>query len=190
MVLCHWDKKNAQSAVKLWARPKWVSRGRSQAMGNSVTSLCRIFRKNLGLYSYKIKLTQELNLLDHQQRSLFVNWTEQQLEKDSSFHRKIIFIDGFVNKQNIHYWLQSNLKTYGLVRFMYGHWALLFPWWSNGLGNKYGRQRDKDRWNLTNNFINILNYPRVREKWHPKRFFYEFETNLVILVGRGSKNRF
>ena len=70
---------------------------------------------------------------------MFVNWPEQQLENDSDFYRKIIFSDeahfwlnGFVNKQNMHYWSDSHHyipKNYGLVRFMgrRHHWAVLFP---------------------------------------------------------------
>ena len=48
-------------------------------------------------------------------RRMFVNWAEQQLENDLDFYRKIIFSDesyfwqnGFVNKQNMRYWSDSN----------------------------------------------------------------------------------
>ena len=58
---------------------------------------------------------QELTPLDHQKRRMFVNWTEQQLENDSVFYRKIIFgdeahfwLNGFVNKLNMPYWSNSN----------------------------------------------------------------------------------
>ena len=61
---------------------------RYQALGISVTSLCRILRKNLVLHPYKIKLTQALKPLDHQKRRMFVNWAEQQLENDSDFIEK------------------------------------------------------------------------------------------------------
>ena len=44
-----------------------------------------------------------------------VNWAEQQLETDSDFYRKIIlrneahfWLNGFVNKQKIRYWSDSN----------------------------------------------------------------------------------
>ena len=53
---------------------------------------------------------QELKPLDHQKRSMFMNWAEQQHENDSDFYRKISFSDeahfwlnGFVNKQNMRY---------------------------------------------------------------------------------------
>ena len=69
-----------------------------------VTSLWRILQNDLGLHPYTIKLRQELKPLDHQQRRMFVNWAEQQLENASDFYRKIIFSDealfwlnGFVN---------------------------------------------------------------------------------------------
>ena len=68
---------------------------RSQALRISVKTLCRIFRNDLDLHTYKIKLIQELKPLDH--------------------HRKIIFSDeahfwlnDFVNKQNMLYWSDSN----------------------------------------------------------------------------------
>ena len=84
---------------------------RSQALGIYVTLLWRVLRNDLGLHPYKIKLTQELQPLDHQKRRMFVNLAEQQLENDSDFYPKIIFSDaahfwrnGFVNKQNMHYW--------------------------------------------------------------------------------------
>ena len=113
----------------------------AQALGISVTSLWRILRNILGLHPYKIKLTQELKLLDHQKRRIFVNWGEQQLDNDLDFYRKIIFSDeahfwlnSFVNKQTMSYWSDSNplviiafRKNCGLVRFMgrRRHWAVL-----------------------------------------------------------------
>lgn len=88
---------------------------RSQQLGLSVSSLWRILRKDLGLHPYKIKLTQELKPFDHLKRRRFVNWAEDQLENDPDFFQKIIFSDeahfwlnGFVNKQNMRYWAESN----------------------------------------------------------------------------------
>ena len=54
-------------------------------------------RKDLGLYAFKIKLTQELKPLDHLKRRNFSNWDLAKLEGN-----------GFVNKQNIHYWSATN----------------------------------------------------------------------------------
>ena len=58
---------------------------------------------------------QELKPLHHQKRRMFVNWSEQQPENDSDFYQKIIFSDeahfwmnGFVNKQNMLHWSDSN----------------------------------------------------------------------------------
>ena len=80
-----------------------------------MTSLWRILRNDLDLHPYKIKLTQELKLLDHQKRRMLLNWSEQQLENDSDVYRKIIFSDeahfwlnGLVSKQNMPYWSDSS----------------------------------------------------------------------------------
>ena len=54
-------------------RPNVSLTRRSQALGISVTSLWRILRNDLGLHTYKIKLTQELKPLDHQKRRMFLN---------------------------------------------------------------------------------------------------------------------
>ena len=66
---------------------------RSQELGIAQTTLWRIMRKDLGLHTFKIKLTQE----------------------NEEFHRKIVFSDeahfwlnGFVNKQNMRYWSAIN----------------------------------------------------------------------------------
>ena len=45
------------------------------------------FENDLGLQHYKIKLTQELKPLDHdQKRRMFVTWAEQQLENDLDYY--------------------------------------------------------------------------------------------------------
>ena len=92
--------------------PKVSLTRRSQALAISVTPLWRILQNDFGLHSYKTTLKQKL---DHQRRGMLVNWAEQQLENDSEFFRKIIFSDeahfwlnGFVNKQNMRYWSDSN----------------------------------------------------------------------------------
>ena len=85
----------------------------------SVEDVCDVvmanFANDLGLHPYKIKFTQELKPLYYQKCRMFVNWAEQQLETDSDFYRKIIFsnednfwLNGFVNKQNMRYWSDSN----------------------------------------------------------------------------------
>ena len=125
---------------------------RSQALGISVTSLWRILRNDLGLHPYKIKLTQELKPLDHQKRRMFVNWAEQQLENDSDFYRKIIFSDeahfwlnGFVNKQNMRYWSDSNphvLHESSLHPEKITVWCGL---WAGGVIGPYFFRDDQDR---------------------------------------------
>lgn len=72
-------------------------------------------RKDLGLHPYKIKLTQELKPLDHLKRRDSSDWALLKFEENPEFHRKIIFSDeahlwlnGFVNKQNMRYWTATN----------------------------------------------------------------------------------
>ena len=88
---------------------------RSQEVGISKASTWRILRKDLGLHPYKIQLTQELKTVDRSVRRTFADWALEQLETDPNFGAKIIFSDeahfwlnGFVNKQNYHFWAGSN----------------------------------------------------------------------------------
>ena len=74
---------------------------RSQELGIAQTKLWRIMRKDFGLHAFKIKLTQELKLLDHLKRRNFSNWALAKLEENEQFHRKIIFSD------EAHFWLNS-----------------------------------------------------------------------------------
>ena len=123
-------------------------RRRSQALGIAVKSLWRIWRNDTGLHSYKIKLTQELKPLDHQKRRMFVNWAELQLENDSDFYQKTIFSDeahfwpnGFVNKHNLCYWLDSNLYVLQ-DSSLYTVWCGL---WAGGVIGPYYFSDDQDR---------------------------------------------
>lgn len=109
------EENIAAVAASVQADPRQSIPRRSQELGISRTSLWRILRKDLGLHPYKIKLTQELKPLDHRKRREFVAWTLEQLGVEPDFHRKIIFSDeahfwlnGFVNKQNMRYWTESN----------------------------------------------------------------------------------
>ena len=88
---------------------------RSQELDIAQMTLWRIMRKDLGLHAFKIKLTQELKLLDHLKRRNFSNWALTELEENEEFHRKIIFSDeahfwlnGFINNQNMRYWSAKN----------------------------------------------------------------------------------
>jgi len=71
--------------------------------------------KDLSFHAYKIQLTQELKLADHEKRRMFPRWIfDKQLENDD-FTMKIIFSDeahfhlsGFVNKQNCRIWSSEN----------------------------------------------------------------------------------
>ena len=88
---------------------------RYQELGIAQMTLWRIMRKDLGLHTFKIKLTQGIKPLDHLIRRNFSNWALAKLEENEEFHRKIIFSDeayfwlnGFVNKQNMRYWSATN----------------------------------------------------------------------------------
>lgn len=48
-------------------------------------------QRNLGLYPYKIVLTQQLNPSDHQQRRVFDNRALERLANNANSHQKIIF---------------------------------------------------------------------------------------------------
>ncbi|XP_018375528.1 PREDICTED: uncharacterized protein LOC108769183 [Trachymyrmex cornetzi] len=91
--------------------PTTSTRRRSQQLSISRTSLRRILHKDLGLFAYKIQMTQELKANDHPLRYQFAVWAIDQLNNDVDFGRKIIFSDeahfhlgGYVNKQNCRIW--------------------------------------------------------------------------------------
>jgi hypothetical protein len=73
------------------------------------------FASRLGIYPYKIQLTQALKVNDHTQRRVFADWVLGQLAVDPNFAKKIIFSDedyfwmnGYVNKQNCRIWDDTN----------------------------------------------------------------------------------
>ena len=87
----------------------------AQELRLSQTSTWGILRKDLGLFPYKVQLTQELKPNDHLHRRQFADWAREQLEIDSDFGKKIIFTDeahfwlnDFVNKQNCRIWGERN----------------------------------------------------------------------------------
>jgi len=88
---------------------------RSQELGLSATSTWRNLRRDLGLHSYKIQLTQKLKVNDYRQRRVFADWVLEQLEINPNFTKQIIFSDethfwmnGYVNKQNCRIWDDTN----------------------------------------------------------------------------------
>ena len=90
-------------------------RRRSQQLGLTRSSLRRILRYDLHFYPYKIQLTQQLKVTDHQKRRQFVDWVLRRRQEDARFANKIIFSDeahfhlnGFVNKQNCRIWGSEN----------------------------------------------------------------------------------
>lgn len=91
------------------------TRRRSQQLNISRTTLRRILHQDLGMYTYKVQLVQELKQVDHQQRFRFADWALNKLNDDPDFARKIIFSDeahfhlgGYVNKQNCRIWGTEN----------------------------------------------------------------------------------
>ena len=70
--------------------PELLIRRRSQLLGFSDGSLWRILHQDLHLHPYKIQITQELKLRDHEQRRIYADWVLEQQEVDSDFPGRII----------------------------------------------------------------------------------------------------
>lgn len=109
------DENVAAVAESVRLDPGTSTRHRSQQLNISRTSLRRILHKNLGLFAYKVQLSQQLKEHDHSLRHRFAVWALEQLELDNDFGRKIIFSDeahfhlgGYVNKQNCRIWGSEN----------------------------------------------------------------------------------
>ncbi|GFY71727.1 putative DD41D transposase [Trichonephila inaurata madagascariensis] len=83
---------------------------RSQELGIAKTTLWRILLKDLTLH--------QLKPMDHSKRRTFSDWALEKMRQDDQFHRKLIFNDeahfwlnGFVNKQNMWYWVGENPRV-------------------------------------------------------------------------------
>jgi len=111
------DRRNARSAENIAAvresvreNPRRSISHHSQELGLS-TSTWRILRRNLGLHSYKIQLTQELKVNDYRQSRVFADWILEQLEVNPNFAKQIIFSD------KAHFWMngytQAKLSNLG-----------------------------------------------------------------------------
>ncbi|KAF2345053.1 Protein of unknown function DUF4817 [Trinorchestia longiramus] len=94
--------------------PKASIRKRSTQLSISRSTLNRILKKDLKLYPYKIKLTQQLLPNDYHSR---VNYSESFIRmcEDTSFIETIIFSDeahfhlsGHVNRHNSRIWCNEN----------------------------------------------------------------------------------
>jgi len=115
-------RRNARSAENIAAVRKSVRENprrsifrRLQELGLSTISTWRILRRDLGLHSYKLQLTQELKINDHRQHRVFADWVLEQLEVNPNFAKQIIFSDEthfwmnrYVNKQNCRIWDDTN----------------------------------------------------------------------------------
>ena len=60
---------------------------RAQQLRLSHNTTWRILRKDLGLFPYKIQLTQELKPNDYLHRRQFADWAREQLEIDPNFSK-------------------------------------------------------------------------------------------------------
>ncbi|KAG2458030.1 S12A7 protein, partial [Polypterus senegalus] len=94
--------------------PQRSTRRMSLESGISRTSLRRILATHKW-HPYKLELLQHLNEDDPDRRTEFAEWAKQKLEHDPQFTQKILFSDeanfyvnGEVNKQNHHYWSDTN----------------------------------------------------------------------------------
>lgn len=71
----------AAVAESVRQNPRTSTHHRSQQLNISRTSLRRILHKDLGLFAYKVQLTQELKQNDHPLRYPFCVWASDQLVK-------------------------------------------------------------------------------------------------------------
>lgn len=91
-------------------------------LGISQTTLWQIFRKEITLHPYKIKLTQELKCLHHFKRRTFSNgvllkFEEHLIEKSSSTMKLIVGLMVLsINKIP-----KSSSNPFGLIPYYYNH---------------------------------------------------------------------
>ncbi|GFY11467.1 DUF4817 domain-containing protein [Trichonephila clavipes] len=92
---------------------------RAQELDMGPSTLWKILRKDLGLRAYKIQLVQELKPNDHQARSRFIKWAQNEIAVVPDFHKRILFSDeahfwlnGYVNKQNCRIWSEANPQVH------------------------------------------------------------------------------
>ncbi|GFX22960.1 transposable element Tc3 transposase [Trichonephila clavipes] len=136
--------------------PNESIRHRAQKLDLCLSTLWKIFRKDLGLRAYKIQLVQELKPDDHQARTHF-------------------WLNGYVNKQNCRIWSEANPQVYVETPL---HPEKLTVWcvvWAGGIIGPYFFKNDEghnvtvngDRYRamITNFFIPELNNHDVQELW-------------------------
>ena len=99
------DKNIAAVRENVSENPNLAIPHRAQELRLSQTSTWRILIKDLGLFPYKIQLTQELNPNDHLQRRQFADWALEQLKIDPNFgknnhlYRRSPFLVKWLRKQ-------------------------------------------------------------------------------------------
>lgn len=119
-------------------------RRRSQQLRLRCSSVRRILRYDLKCHPYKIQLTQQLKVADHQKRRQFVDWVLRNSQEDENFAMNIIFSDeahfqlnGFVNKQNCRIWGSENPRMIK-EREMYPQRVTVWcGFWSGGVIGPY-----------------------------------------------------
>lgn len=137
-------EKIAAVAQSVRENPRTSTRHRAQQLNISRTSLRRILHKDLGLFAYKVQLTQELKQNDHPLRHRFSVWALNELVNDVNFGRKIIFSDeahfhlgGYVNKQNCRIWGSENPQVV-VERPMHPNRVTVWcGFWSGGIIGPY-----------------------------------------------------
>ncbi|GFX88994.1 putative DD41D transposase [Trichonephila clavipes] len=119
---------------------------------------------------------------DHQARSRFVEWAQNEIAVVPDFHKRILFSDeahfwlnGYVNKQNCRFWSEVNPQVYVETPL---HPEKLTVWcalWAGGIIGPYFFKKDEghnitvngDRYRamITNLFIPELNNHDFQELW-------------------------
>ena len=97
--------------------PDRSTRRMSQALNIERRSLRRILKSDLGLFPYKVQVTQTIYATDKFKRLEFCNTFLEMFHREENFIEKIIMSDeahfhlsGYVNKQNTRFWATENPK--------------------------------------------------------------------------------
>lgn len=176
------EENVAAVAESVQLSPGTSTHHRSQQLNISRTSMMRILHKDLGLFAYKVQLTQQLKANDHPLRYRFAVWALEQLEMDIDFGRKIIFSDeahfhlgGYVNKQNCRIWGSENPHVIvekpmhpQRVTVWCGLWSggIIGPFFfENEAGNAISVNGERYRAMLTDFFFNEIEDMNLDDIW-------------------------
>ncbi|GFW69389.1 transposable element Tc1 transposase [Trichonephila clavipes] len=157
------------SGVMVWGVISF--HGRSNLLrieGNLNSNSCQVIYSQFGL---------AIHQNDHQARSRFVEWAQNEIAVVPNFHKRILFSDeahfwlnGYVNKQNCRIWSEANPQVYvetplhpeKLTGALYG---LVESFFKNDEGHNVTVNGDRYRAMITNFFIPELNNHDVQEPW-------------------------